>query len=152
MIGRVYRKIKTTLFKLIYPSFSAAVLYEVPRVYFKKHLKLGKRVCINDNVFINAIGGVTIGDNAVLYHGVTIVSTGLDTSRWINRKNGEDIHISRPIEVGANVWVGANVTICSGVKIAKNSIIAAGAVVTKDLIEEGCLYGGIPAKKIKQIE
>ena len=152
MIGRIYRKIKTSFFILLFPRFKSAVLFEVPRVYFKKRLKLGKGVRINDNVFINAVGGVSIGNYDVLSHGVTIVSTGLDTSKWVNRKGDEDTHINKPIVINDNVWIGANVTICADVTIAKNSIIAAGAVVTRDLPEEGCLYGGIPAKKIKRLD
>ncbi len=152
MVGRIYRKIKTTLFKSIFPQFSQAVLYEVPRVYFKKRLKLGKKVHINDNVFINAVGNVTIGDACVLSHGVAIISTGLDTTKWWERAENEDMHIERPINVGNNVWLCANVTICSGVNIADHSIVAAGAVVTSDLKESGCLYGGIPAKLIKRLD
>jgi acetyltransferase-like isoleucine patch superfamily enzyme len=151
MIGRIYRKIKTTVFKLIFPGFSSAVLYEVPRVYFKKRLALGEKVHINDSVFINAVGGVKVGNYVVLSHGTTILSTGLDTNKWINRYQDEDIHICSPIEIGDNVWIGANVIICAGVSIAKNSIVAAGSVVTKSLIQEGCLYGGIPAKIIKEL-
>ena len=152
MVGRIYRKVKTTLFKIIFPRFSQAVLYEVPRVYFKKRLKLGRMVHINDNVFINAVGYVTIGDACVLSHGVTIISTELDTQKWAERRVDEDIHVDRPISIGNNVWLCANVTICSGVNIADNSIVAAGAVVTSDLEETGCLYGGIPAKLIKRLE
>lgn len=152
MIGRVYRKIKTTLFKFIFPNFSSAVLYEVPRVYFKNRLILGKKIHINDNVFINAVGGVTIGNFAVISHGVTIISTGLDTTKWLERFEDEDNHINKAIFIGDNVWIGANATICAGVTIAKNSIIAAGAVVTRSLTEEGCVYGGIPAKKIKELK
>ena len=110
------------------------------------------RAYISSNVFINAAGGVTIGDYDVLSHGVTIVSTGLDTSRWVSRVEDEDHHIEKPIIIGSNVWIGANVTICPGVTIAKNSVIAAGAVVTKDLPEEGCLYAGIPAEKKKELD
>ncbi len=51
MIGRVYRKLKTTLFKIIFPQFFSSVLYEVPKVYFKNRLKLGRKIHINDNVF-----------------------------------------------------------------------------------------------------
>lgn len=151
MVGRIYRRIKTTLFKLLFPRFSSAVLYEVPKVYFKKRLKIGKKVHINDDVFINAVGGVTLGNYDVISHGVTIVSTGLNTDKWIDRIEDEDDHIDKPIVIEDNVWIGANVTICAGVTIAKNSIIAAGAVVTKDLCEEGCIYGGVPAKKIKEL-
>lgn len=151
MIGRIYRKIKTTVFKFIFPRFSHAVLYETPRVYFKKRLTLGKKVHINDNVFINAVGNVSIGNYCVLSHGVTILSTGLDTSKWVDRIEDQDTHIDKPITIADNVWIGANVMICSGVSIAKNCIIAAGAVVTADLSEEGCLYGGVPAKRIKYL-
>ena len=38
----------------------------------------------------------------------------------------------------------------SGVTIGKGSVIAAGAVVTKD-IPPYTLYGGVPAKKIKDV-
>ena len=152
MVGRIYRKFKTTLFKILFPQFSQAILYEIPRVYYKKHLKLGKEVHINESVFINAVGKVTIGDACVLSHGVTIVSTELDTKKWMERTVSEDIHIDRPINIGKNVWLCANVTICAGVNIADSSIVAAGAVVTSDLKEPGCLYGGIPAKLIKRLE
>lgn len=151
MLGRIYRKIKTTLFKVFFPRFRSAVLYEVPRVYFKNRLILGDKVHINDNVFINAVGNVTIGNYDVLSHGVTIVSTGLDTSKWVGRVKDEDNHVDQPIVIGDNVWIGANVTVCAGVTIAPNTIIAAGAVVNKSLIEENCIYGGVPAKKIKEL-
>ena len=151
MIGRIYRRIKTTIFKIINPRFSSSLLYEVPKVYFKNRLEIGKNVHFNDNVFINAVGGVYLGNNDVLSHGVTIISTGLDTREWIGRDKDEDNHINKPIKIGDNVWICANVTICPGVTIARDSIVAAGAVVTKDLKEERCLYGGIPAKKIKEL-
>ena len=37
-------------------------------------------------------------------------------------------------------------------EVGKNSIIAAGAVVTEGMkIESGTIYGGVPARKIKDI-
>lgn len=47
-----------------------------------------------------------------------------------------------------DVWVGYGSIILSGVRIGKGSIIAAGSVVTKD-VECYSIYGGVPAKKIK---
>ena len=44
-----------------------------------------------------------------------------------------------------------NVTILPGVTIGNNVVVAAGAVVTKD-VPDNCVIGGIPAKKIKDIE
>lgn len=50
--------------------------------------------------------------------------------------------------IGKDVWVGAFVKIVTGVKIGNGAIIALGSVVTKD-VEAYSVYGGIPAKKIK---
>ncbi|MEO5682374.1 MAG: CatB-related O-acetyltransferase [Chitinophagaceae bacterium] len=47
-----------------------------------------------------------------------------------------------------DVWIGYGAIIMSGVKIGQGSIIAAGALVSKD-VEPYCIYGGVPAKKIK---
>jgi chloramphenicol O-acetyltransferase type B len=51
-------------------------------------------------------------------------------------------------EIGNDVWIGYGSTIMQGVKINDGAIIAAGAVVVKD-VEAYCIYGGNPAKKIK---
>jgi acetyltransferase-like isoleucine patch superfamily enzyme len=50
--------------------------------------------------------------------------------------------------IGKDVWVGAYVKIMAGVSIGNGAVIALGSVVTKD-IEAYSVYGGIPAKKIK---
>ncbi len=53
--------------------------------------------------------------------------------------------------VGGKVRVGGNVTILPGVTIGNNVVVAAGAVVTGD-VPDNTLAGGVPAKKIKDIE
>ncbi len=50
--------------------------------------------------------------------------------------------------IGKDVWVGAYVKIMAGVTIGNGAVIALGSVVTKN-IEAYSVYGGIPAKKIK---
>ena len=54
----------------------------------------------------------------------------------------------QPVVIENDVWCGANVTILKGVTIGKGSVIAAGAVVTKN-VGEYEIWGGVPAKKIK---
>lgn len=56
---------------------------------------------------------------------------------------------TRPTNIGDDVWVGAGSIIMAGVTIGDGAIIAAGSVVTKD-VEAYCVYGGTPAKKIKE--
>lgn len=55
---------------------------------------------------------------------------------------------TRPTNIGDDVWVGAGSIIMAGVTIGDGAIIAAGSVVTKD-VDPYCIYGGTPAKKIK---
>lgn len=59
--------------------------------------------------------------------------------------------IARPVIIGNDVWIVGNVTILPGVKIGNNVVVAAGAVVTKD-VPDNCVIGGVPARKIKDIE
>lgn len=52
------------------------------------------------------------------------------------------------IVINDDVWIGVNVTILSGVTIGQGAIIAAGSVVTSN-VEPYSIYGGVPAKLIK---
>jgi acetyltransferase-like isoleucine patch superfamily enzyme len=50
--------------------------------------------------------------------------------------------------IGKDVWIGAYSIIMAGIVIGDGTIIAAGSVVTKNL-DPYSIYGGNPAKKIK---
>lgn len=52
-----------------------------------------------------------------------------------------------------NVLIGMGAVIMDHAVIESNSIIAAGAVVVKNtIVKSGSVYGGMPAKKIKDID
>lgn len=97
-------------------------------------IRIGDRVNIQDGAVVHAtfetssthIGnGVSIGHNAII-HGCTIHD---------------------------NVLIGMGSIIMDHCVIGSNSIIAAGAVVTKNtIIPPGSIYGGLPAKKIKEVD
>lgn len=107
-------------------------------------LVIGDNVSINAHTFINASGGVYIGnDTRIATKCVLIASNHIFSDPNLPiRLQG----VTREgIKIGSNVWLGANVKVLDGVSIANNSVIAAGAVVNKTLEKEG-LYAGIPAK------
>ena len=110
-----------------------------------KNLRIGKNVFFNSGVKIQDQGGVTIEDGVLIGHNVVIATLdhSLDPSHRGNM-------IPAPIHIGQNVWIGANATICKGVTIGNGAVIAAGAVVTTD-VPENTVYGGVPAKLIKEI-
>ena len=96
---------------------------------------------------------IKIGSNVNLSTGVTLVVH--DAIHLVyNCLPGKTMRLSEyanPIEIGDNVFLGSNVSVMGGVRIGSNIIVAAGAVVTKDL-EDGGIYGGVPAKRIGNIE
>jgi serine O-acetyltransferase len=55
-------------------------------------------------------------------------------------------------QIGNNVYVGPGVKIYGDITIANNVAIAANAAVNKSFTEENILIGGVPAKKIKEID
>jgi carbonic anhydrase/acetyltransferase-like protein (isoleucine patch superfamily) len=55
-------------------------------------------------------------------------------------------------KVADNVLIGMGAIVMDNVQIGSNSIIAAGAVVLENtIVEPGCIYAGVPAKKVKTI-
>ena len=56
-----------------------------------------------------------------------------------------------PIFVGDYSFVGTNSVLLPGARIPEKCAVAAGAVVTGPLDEPGCLYGGVPARKLRKI-
>lgn len=60
----------------------------------------------------------------------------------------DDHVLSRPTQVGNDVWIGNNVQIMAGVTIGDGAVIGAGAVVTKD-VEPYAIVAGNPARLIR---
>ena len=111
-----------------------------------KNMHFGKNVFINSGGRFQDQGGIYIGDNALIGHNAVLATLNHDQ---IPEKRGN--LIPAPIHIGKNVWLGADVTVCPGVTIGDGAIVAAGAVVTTD-VEANTIVGGIPAKKIKDVE
>ena len=56
-------------------------------------------------------------------------------------------HTGVPV-IGDNVEFGVGSSVIGGIQIANNVKIGAGAVVTKDILEEGATVIGVPAHVI----
>lgn len=117
--------------------------------YFKAvhggNLKIGNRCFFNRNCSITCVGEISIGDGCTFANNLVMVDH--DHNIYSDRKKKP--YTVENITIGNNVWVGANVTILKGVTIGNNAVIAAGAVVTND-VDEDCIYGGVPAKRLKK--
>jgi len=91
---------------------------------------------------------IRIGKYTMLSPGVTI--TGSDHN--FHKSGVPAIFSGRPplmeTIIGSDVWIGNGALVMAGVKIGDGSIVAARSVVTKD-VPAFSIYGGVPAKKIK---
>ncbi|MGN1362446.1 MAG: sugar O-acetyltransferase [Methanobrevibacter sp.] len=113
-----------------------------------KNITIGNNFTGNYNLVILDCDKVTIGDNVMIGPNTLITSVGHPISPKSRR---EHKGLTKPIEIGNDVWLGGNVTILPGVNIGNNVVIGAGAVVTKD-IPDNSLAAGVPAKVIRNIE
>jgi len=114
-----------------------------PFVEIQKNVSIGDNCKIQSHSFICEL--VTIGNNCFIGHGVMFIND-LFSVGGPAQGNKE---LWKKTSIGNNVSIGSNATILP-VNICNNVVIGAGAVVTKNITEQG-IYAGNPAKKIKNI-
>lgn len=143
---------------LLYPCIHALIMHRIAHSLYKIKLKFLARVLsqisrfftgieihpgaqIGKGFFIDHGMGVVIGETAIIgndvimYHGVTLGGTGKETGK-------RHPTIGNNVIIGAGAKVLGNITIGEGVKIGANS------VVLKD-VPPYCTAVGIPAKIVK---
>jgi len=110
-------------------------------------IKCGKNFVVNSNTYINAVGGLIIGDNVLVGLNV-VISSG--EHQYQDKKIPVTLQkiINKKIIIKDDVWIGANAVIMPGVTLETGTVVGAGAVVTKST-EPYSVVVGVPAKRIK---
>ncbi|TXI97505.1 MAG: acyltransferase [Neisseriales bacterium] len=109
---------------------------------FGHQIELGDNVFFNENVFLDAKGGITIGSNVGITENVMIFT----------HSHGEDIHSTRvykPVVIKDYAKIYSNALINLGVTIGEGAIIGANSVVTKD-VADYTMVAGTPAELIRE--
>lgn len=120
--------------------FSARMLSQFSRHFTGIEIHPGAR--IGKGVFIDHGMGVVIGetavvgDNVLMYQGVTLGGTGLEKGK-------------RHPTIGNNVVIGAGAKILGNITVGDNSYIGANAVVVKDIPPNATVVG-VPGRITKQ--
>jgi len=112
-----------------------------------ENITIGSNVSIQENCFLSGYGGIRIGNDVSIGNGTKIVSSDHFYESGIIRNNPL---IAKPVVIEDNVWIGMNVCILAGSTIHERVVVAAGAVVKGEIGPNG-VYGGIPARRIKDI-
>jgi len=144
---------------LLYPGFHALLAYRIANKLLKWHIPFIPRfisqlarfftgieihpgATIGEKFFIDhgmgvVIGETTIiGDNVLVYQGVTLGGTGKD-------------HGKRHPTIGNYVTIGAGAKVLGNITIEDNSNIGAGSVVIDDVPEHSTVVG-IPGRIVQQ--
>ena len=142
---------------LLYPCIHALISYRIGHFFYKHKcffvarlisqlsrfftgIEIHPGATIGKGLFIDHGMGVVIGetaevgDDVMLYHGVTLGGTGKHKGK-------------RHPTVGNNVVIGSGAKVLGPIKIGNNAKIGANAVVLDD-VPEGATAVGIPAKNI----
>ena len=140
--------IRFLIFKLVLKQMGKNVFIDT-KVYFRypHKVSIGNGVSVNRGCefypsFYHKDAVIILGNNIRIGPGVKFLAAGHDHTKL----NLPDT--AGRIEIKNNVWIGANCSILQGVTIEEGAIIAAGSVVSKNALKYK-IYGGIPAKEIK---
>lgn len=92
---------------------------------------LNKGICSdpgdNIGIYINAYGGLTIGNNVNIGQHTIITTT--NHYKYDHRK----LSHTKGVVIGNNVWIGGNCSILAGTKIGDNVTIGAGCVIRGEI-------------------
>lgn len=98
--------------------------------------KIGKRLVIDHGMGIVIGETAEIGDDCLLYQGVTLGGTGKETGK-------------RHPTIGNNVLVGSGAKVLGPFKVGDNSRVAANSVVLREIPENSTAVGS-PARIVRQ--
>lgn len=97
---------------------------------------IGRRFFIDHGTGVVIGETAVIGDDVMIYQGVTLGGTGKDTGK-------------RHPTIGNNVLIGAGAKVLGPFTVGDNSNIAAGAVVLEE-IPPDCTAVGVPARVVRR--
>ena len=109
------------------------------------HLTIGNEVWIGENVWIDCLVPIIIGNNVCISQGVTLL-TGSH-----NYKTTSFDLITQSIILEDGVWIGAAAIVNLGIIACSHAVLTAGSIATKNL-EPYSIYQGNPAVKIRNRE
>jgi putative colanic acid biosynthesis acetyltransferase WcaF len=122
-----------------------AVIKPGVRVKFPWKLKTGKNCWLGEDVWIDNMAPVTIGDNVCISQGAYLCTGNHD---W---EDPAFSLITQPIRINDGAWIAARASIGPGVVIGRCSVVGLGTVVNKN-IPSHQIHGGNPAKFLQKRE
>lgn len=93
---------------------------------------IGKGSFFNQNFSLNALCGITIGDNSIFGEDVKIYDHNHGYKSKGTLIQDQEYSMAQ-VFIGNNCWIGSNVVILKGVRIGDNCVIGTNSVIFKDI-------------------
>jgi putative colanic acid biosynthesis acetyltransferase WcaF len=106
-------------------------------------LEIGDHTWIGENVWIDNLADVKIGENVCISQGAMLLCGNHNY-----KKISFDLIIGT-IDIEDGTWIGAQSVVCPGVVCHSHSILAVGSVASANLEPYG-IYRGNPAVKVRE--
>lgn len=113
------------------------------KVICPERIIMGHDVLIANRCWVQAAGGLTIGNRVMLGPNVQVLTSNHDVETLLT--------VNAPIVLEDEVWIGAGATLLPGVRVGQGSVVAAGAVVNRD-VPPFTVVGGVPARVLKELD
>jgi len=113
-------------------------------------ISLGEGVQLVNTLMNVSSGRIVIGDQTFFGHNVSLITGTHPLTEQMSARHDYPRE-GRDIVIGKGVWIASNAIVAGPCTIGDHAVIAAGAVVTCNEVEAGCLYGGVPARKIRKL-
>lgn len=143
---------------LLYPGVHAIIRHRIAHFFYRHHLyflarlesqwnrkrtgieihpgaKIGRRFVIDHGMGIVIGETAEIGDDVLIYHGVTLGGTGKDQGK-------------RHPTIGSNVMIGCGAKVLGPFKVGDGARIAANSVVLSE-VPENATAVGVPARVVR---
>jgi len=136
--------LKVSLLRLFGASIGTGVVIK-PAVNIKYPwlLRVGNYVWIGEQVWVDNLSEVIIGDHVCLSQGSMLLAGNHDY-----RRPTFDL-MTQPITLDNGVWIGAKSVVCPGVRCQSHAVLAVNSVATQSLNAYG-IYQGNPALQVRQ--
>lgn len=110
------------------------------------NISFGMNNTFNGDCFFSCYNHIFFGNDIMCGWNVSFITTNGHTVII----DGKERKIDAPISIGNHVWIGSDTVINKNINVVCNCIISHYSFVVNDLDEEYCIYGGHPAKRIKE--
>ena len=106
------------------------------------NLKVGDFVWIGENVWIDNLAEVEIGNNVCISQGAMLLCGNHNY-----KEASFDLMIGK-IKLEDGSWIGAQTVVCPGVKVSTHAVLGVGSIANHDL-DAYSIYQGNPAQFIR---